>query len=460
MARSRSMTVRLTTSRANSLSRHGYTVLQAVREWEKTKAPFRGKKTADVIAEMIAAKRREQLSGAVSGPSGGRLEIVCDRGARGDREGPCAAHQNSFLNGCEVGPRRWNNLRDQVVTLFRFARSERYLPKDRTTEAEDVAKMKVARKTVDMFTPEELQIVLENTRPVWLPWVLISAYAGVRTFEVLRMDWAMIRWEQKLIDLPPEVTKVNERRIIPMCDTLIGALAPWREAIGSVCEDKIPQREIEQIIAKVKKTHPTFRWKHNALRHAYGSYRTALTQNVPAGRFGNGQLGSHGKAALLGGEDFRGRAALVWDRVAAANKGAREQSLPPLGGRSSLTGVDRRFAFHTATAFLRRPMRCEIERRFQVSFPSSSLARSTSRTRYSLPTRTAGSTDLLIQSRTAPAVKPVRSLTPASVKIRSPLAESNCDRSASASATSMTSQPSQHEESSWFRRLIGDGHNS
>src|SRR5271154_6196862 len=32
----------------------GYTVLQAVREWEKTKAPYRGKKTGDVIAEMIA----------------------------------------------------------------------------------------------------------------------------------------------------------------------------------------------------------------------------------------------------------------------------------------------------------------------------------------------------------------------------------------------------------------------
>ena len=70
-----------------------------------------------------------------------------------------------FLNGFQVGARRRNNLRDEVVPLFRFARSERYLPKDRTTEAEDVAKMKVARKTVAIFTPEELDIVLENTRP-------------------------------------------------------------------------------------------------------------------------------------------------------------------------------------------------------------------------------------------------------------------------------------------------------
>ena len=40
----------------------GYTVLHAVREWERTKALYQGKKTADVIAELIAAKRREQLS--------------------------------------------------------------------------------------------------------------------------------------------------------------------------------------------------------------------------------------------------------------------------------------------------------------------------------------------------------------------------------------------------------------
>ncbi len=259
---------------------YGYTVLQAVREWERTKAPYRGKKTSEVIAELVAAKRREQLSV----PYVNRLEDDLKSFAAvvpEEIENVHAPHIKEFLNGCKVGPRRWNNLRDQIVTLFRFARSERYLPKDRTTEAEDVTKMKVARKTVAMFAPEELELIIENTRTVWLPWVLISAFAGIRTFEVLRMDWSSVRWIQKLIDLPPEVTKVNERRIIPMCDTLLRKLAPWRDARGPVCEDKVPQREIEQILAKVKAVRPDFHWKHNALRHAYGSYRTALTQNVP-----------------------------------------------------------------------------------------------------------------------------------------------------------------------------------
>jgi len=259
---------------------YGYSVLQAVREWEKSKAPYRGKILADVISELIAAKKREALSPHYVN----RLEddlTYFSRTAPPEIEKITSADIKTFLNSCDVGPRRWNNLRDQIVTLFRFARGERYLAKDRSTEAEDVTKMKVARKTVETFTPKELELILTHTREIWRPWVLLSAYAGIRTFEVLRMDWSFIRWEQRLIDLPPKVTKVNERRIIPMCDTLIDALNPWRSSEGPVCTDKVPQREIEQILPKIKETMPKFKWKHNALRHSFGSYRTALTQNIP-----------------------------------------------------------------------------------------------------------------------------------------------------------------------------------
>ena len=38
--------------------------------------------------------------------------------------------------------------------------------------SEDVIKMNAPRKTADMFTPKELQIIPENTRQVWLPWLL------------------------------------------------------------------------------------------------------------------------------------------------------------------------------------------------------------------------------------------------------------------------------------------------
>jgi hypothetical protein len=34
----------------------GYAVLKAVREWERTKAPYKGKRIADVIIELIAGQ--------------------------------------------------------------------------------------------------------------------------------------------------------------------------------------------------------------------------------------------------------------------------------------------------------------------------------------------------------------------------------------------------------------------
>ena len=307
------MIARPTTSPREIAEPLGYSVLQAIRESGENQGSVIGaRKTADVIAELIAAKRREQLSV----PYVNRLEDDLKSFAAAvpdEIEKVHAPHIKAFLNGCEVGPRRWNNLRDQVVTLFRFARSERYLPKDRATEAEDVAKMKVARKTVDMFTPEELpHRSLRTPAQVWLPWVLISAYAGVRTFEVLRMDWASIRWEQKLIDLPPEVTKVNERRIIPMCDALMRGLCTLAAAVGAgLCGQSSLNARSSRSSPKVKKASPDIpvEAQRPAPRLRELSHRAHAER--PAGCLGNGKLRPHGETALFGGEDLRGRFALV-----------------------------------------------------------------------------------------------------------------------------------------------------
>jgi hypothetical protein len=62
---------------------------------------------------------------------------------------------------------------------------------------------------------------------------------------------ASIRWEQRLIDLPPS-DKGDERRIVPMCDVLVEALAPVSEASVQFAGTKCRSGEIEQIVVKVK----------------------------------------------------------------------------------------------------------------------------------------------------------------------------------------------------------------
>lgn len=103
------MTARRTTSPVEIAEPFGYTVLQAIREWEKTKAPFQGKKIAEVIEELIAAKRREQLSVYYVN----RLEDDLKSFAAAvpeEIEKVHAPHIKAFLNGFSIGPRRWSRL--------------------------------------------------------------------------------------------------------------------------------------------------------------------------------------------------------------------------------------------------------------------------------------------------------------------------------------------------------------
>src|SRR5208337_3424842 len=47
----------------------------------------------------------------------------------------------------------------------------------------------------------------------------IGGLAGIRTDgEIFRTNWEYFKWDQRQIELPREVTKTNERRLVPICD--------------------------------------------------------------------------------------------------------------------------------------------------------------------------------------------------------------------------------------------------
>ena len=49
---------------------------------------------------------------------------------------------DQWLSSLHLGPRGRNNMRQSIVTLFKFAQRYGYLPKGQLTEADDVAKVK------------------------------------------------------------------------------------------------------------------------------------------------------------------------------------------------------------------------------------------------------------------------------------------------------------------------------
>jgi hypothetical protein len=85
-------------------------------------------------------------------------------------------------------------------------------------------------------------------------------------------------WERSMrtIDLSTTMTKINERRHVPLCDRLIDLLRPVRRESGPVIDLKRPEDET----ARLQRV-TGIRWRRNALRHSFCSYRIAITGNIP-----------------------------------------------------------------------------------------------------------------------------------------------------------------------------------
>jgi hypothetical protein len=76
-----------------------------------------------------------------------------------------------FLESRNSGARRRNNLRSEIITLFRYSQARfRALPRERKTEPELVIRNETKRTSVATFSPEEFEAFLGAVRLEWRPF--------------------------------------------------------------------------------------------------------------------------------------------------------------------------------------------------------------------------------------------------------------------------------------------------
>ena len=92
---------------------------------------------------------------------------------------------DKWIRAGQVAPKTQHNRRASIITMFAWCRKKEMLQSQLLTAADrtDSPKVKKAgRKTI--WTPSELKAMLENCRADYLPWLVISCFAGVRTNEL------------------------------------------------------------------------------------------------------------------------------------------------------------------------------------------------------------------------------------------------------------------------------------
>lgn len=249
-------------------------------QWRAARA--KKAKISDVVASFIASKTGKGRSVHHLGRLRRDLESFAES-FPGMIDKLTRAEVEKWLDDRDVGARRWNNLRESIVALHRFARRERILGAE-LTSVELIERRRV-ESDVATYTPDELRKIIAVVPREWLPFVVLGAFCGIRPMEISPdpksekpgLTWGNILWAKKKVDVPARVSKTRRRRFVPLSDAAAAFLHDRRHepASARLCPIVRSPSEVWSKAAGVP-------WKPDALRHSYASYRLALTQNMAA----------------------------------------------------------------------------------------------------------------------------------------------------------------------------------
>jgi integrase len=175
-----------------------------------------------------------------------------------------------WLDSLKVGPRSYNNVRQGIVTLFNFARRRGYLAKGETTEAADVETLRDDEGEIAILTPAELSKLLRRSKPLYQLYFALAAFTGVRSAELLRLEWSEINFEKGHIEVKGRKAK-TATRVVPIQPNLAKWLELYRGRKGKLFQSR---RTVDSAIKFGKRLG--IRWKANCLRHSYATYRLSI----------------------------------------------------------------------------------------------------------------------------------------------------------------------------------------
>ncbi|HOX57473.1 MAG TPA: site-specific integrase [Candidatus Paceibacterota bacterium] len=177
-----------------------------------------------------------------------------------------------------ISGRTKNNYLQVINVLLEYARKQKYVPRHFAV-MDEVDQSEESDFDIEIFTAEEITKILAAVRKDALPALAIGAFAGIRTAEVCRLDWSEVNLDKGLIEVKKGKAKTRSRRLVPITENLALFLkdVPDKDRNGPVWPNSEPF--LFDLMRDAGKDSGV-KWKHNALRHSFISYRVAKIKNV------------------------------------------------------------------------------------------------------------------------------------------------------------------------------------
>jgi integrase len=99
----------------------------------------------------------------------------------------------------------------------------------------------------------------------------LQAFAGLRTAEVLRLEWSDVDLVRGIVTVAAHKSKTARRRLISIARNLAEWLRPYAQMSGLVCSTKTRNYHAE--IEALRTSIDLATWPNNGLRHSFALKR-------------------------------------------------------------------------------------------------------------------------------------------------------------------------------------------
>jgi integrase len=188
-----------------------------------------------------------------------------------------AGEIETWLHELALSPQSINNYRAIVRAFFQYALKRELIEKNPVAS---IDKVKLVDKAPEIFTPKQLADLLAAAHTSLLPALAIQAFAGLRTAEVLRLEWSDVDLVGGFITVAAHKSKTARRRLIPMATNLAEWLRPYAQMSGPVYVTKT--RNYHADVSALRTSINLAYWPNNGLRHSFASYHLAKHQDAAA----------------------------------------------------------------------------------------------------------------------------------------------------------------------------------
>jgi integrase len=227
----------------------------------------------EVVTQMLEARKQD----GVGTRHLSQLRSVLNRFATaypGQILDVTSADIDAWLRGLNVSPSSRNGMLLYVSLLFSFALEQNYLPEGKPTASSQLRKVKVADSDIEVFSPDVFRTIIHAAPVHLIPLLAISAFAGIRSAELGRLDWNAVDLDRGFIEIRAGQAKTASRRLAPIPANLVEWLRPLPRS-GRVIKSCELIKEATALARAVG-----IEWPRNVLRHSFITYRIAKVKSA------------------------------------------------------------------------------------------------------------------------------------------------------------------------------------